>query len=561
MSGMLPCRIAAQTDKLATAFGINRTAIEEAARRGLVSFKKHRRVACWRFGDNRNGCWRRLDCQPFVINGDPVKAKPETRGESWHRLIGLDDVLANDRRDILLIVEGSKDALAALHFADAEDTLSQVGVVAALSASVNLLADDIEKFRGRRVRIFGDADTAGEQAADRITQQLALVAAEVQIFSVAGLNRDDGKPVKDLFDVTRIDADDFERERDVWSISDLASRGPRVRVVEQKPDFFSSPLVSAPLLRSKTAYDHPLCVTKDNQRSTNDDQGWKGKEKKETSLPSIAHSFELFEIANSLACREKGKGHRQQFQLARYVRRLEMETGRPLNNDELRAVHRHWFSASTALPAEATEAEAFGEFIDRLRKVRILPGTTGDTLRLAKQRARALPLPEIPGFIDAPDSMRKIAALHRELQRATGDVPHFLTAEDAREFAALKHKIKAHRIQLRLADDRLGVLRCVKRGDPRKGGKPTVWLYLLPIPPVLETDFNGSQIRAANGHPPSPGTPPPAIWREGAAPDGPIYLVMRLYWPSAVSQGRAYPPAVDVLIVPFTMPLWGLGRL
>jgi hypothetical protein len=53
-------------------------------------------------------------------------------------------------RDILLVVEGSKDALAALHFADAEEKLSSVGVVAALSASVNLLAEDVEKFYGRR---------------------------------------------------------------------------------------------------------------------------------------------------------------------------------------------------------------------------------------------------------------------------------------------------------------------------------------------------------------------------------------------------------------------------
>jgi hypothetical protein len=496
-------------DELATRLAINPQAIEEAMRRNLLAFVKHRNSRCWRFGDSRNGSFRRIDGEPFHINGECVKAEAETRGKSWHRLIGLDDVVANDRRDILLILEGSKDALSALHFADAEDTLSQVGVVAALSASANLLADDIEKFRGRRVRIFGDADIAGGQAADRIGQRLASVAQELQIFSVAGLNRDDGEPVKDLFDVTRIDVDDFERERDVWSISDLASRGPRVRVVEQRPDFFSLPPNNAPLLDNTSAHHHALSVTKDNQRSTNDDQGWKGKEKKETSLPSIAHSFDLFEIAKSLACREKGKGHRAQFQLARYVRRFEMETGRPLDNDELRAVHRRWFSASTALPAEATEAEAFGEFIDRLRKVRILPGTTGDTLRLAKQRARALPLPEIPGFTDAPDSMRKIAALHRELQRVTSDAPHFLTAEDAREFAALKHKIKAHRIQLRLADDRLGVLRCVKRGDPRKGGKPTLWLYLLPIPPVLETNFNGSRIRAANGHPPSPGTHPP----------------------------------------------------
>jgi hypothetical protein len=473
--------------ELATRLFISTAATAEAARRELLTFKRHRGVACWRFGDTHNGCLRRLDGQLFQINGEGVKAKAETRGEAWHRLIGLDDVVANDRRDILLILEGSKDALSALHFADVENTLSQVGVVVALSASVNLLPDDIDKFRERRVRIFGDADTAGEQAADRIGQQLAPVAEEVQIFSLVGLHRDDGERVKDLFDVTRIDVDDFERERDLWSITDPDSRGPRVHVVEQKPYFFSAPTNNAPLVGNTIAHHHTLSVTKDNQRSTNDDQGWKGKEKKEISLPFIADSFDLFEVANSLACREKGKGHQAQFQLARYVRRLEMKTDRPLNNDELRAVHRRWFSASTALPRGSTEPEAFGDFIERLRKVRIIPGTAGHTLRLAKQQAQTLPLPEIPGFPDAPPAMRKIAALHRELQRATGDAPHFLTAEDACAFAGLKHKIEANRIQWRLADDRLGVLRCVKRGDPHKGGKPTLWLYLLPIQRVLET--------------------------------------------------------------------------
>ena len=487
MSGQMLQRIASRADKLATELLISRTAVEEAQRRGLLTFKKHRGADCWRLGDTRNGCFRRLDGQLLEINGQRVKAEAETRGESWHRLIGLDDVLANDRREILLTPEGSKDALAALHFADVEDRLSSVGVVAALSASVNLLADDVEKFRGRRVRIFGDADATGEHAASRIGQQLASVAREVQIFSVAGLNRDDGEPVKDLFDVTRIDVDDFERERDVWGISDLASRGPRVHVVEQKPDLFSSRTNNAPLPCNTTANHHALTVTKDNQRSTNDDQGWRGEKKKETSLPLIATRFDLFEIANSLACRENGKGHRAQFQLARYVRRLEAEKGQPLNSNKLRAVHRCWFSASSALPVEATEAAAFAEFIDRLRKVRIIPGTAGDTLSLAKQRACTLPLPEIPGFPDAPEPMRRIAALHCELQRATGNAPHFLTAEDAGTFAGLKHKIQANRIQWRLADDRLGVLRCVKRGDRHKGGKPTLWLYLLPIPPVLET--------------------------------------------------------------------------
>jgi hypothetical protein len=183
-------------DELAAQLMISPHAVSEAVRRGLVRFEKHRGVACWRFGDTRNGCWRRLDGRQFKINGQRVKAEAETRGYAWHRLIGLDDVFTNDHRKVLLIIEGSKDALAALHFADVEDRLSSVDVVAALSASVNLLADDVEKFRGRRVRIFGDADETGEQAASKIGQQLAPIAREVQIFTLAGLHCGDGSLVK-----------------------------------------------------------------------------------------------------------------------------------------------------------------------------------------------------------------------------------------------------------------------------------------------------------------------------------------------------------------------------
>src|SRR5207248_1937854 len=124
-----------------------------------------------------------------------------------------------------------------------------------------------------------------------------------------------------------------------------------------------------------------------------------------------------------------------------HVRRFEMESGQVLKNETLRAVHQRWFSASTALPQEQTEPEAFGDFVNRLRKVRIIPGAAGDTLQLAKERARTLPLPEISGFPDAPPAMRNIAALHRELQRAADDAPHFLTAEDACTFGGLKYKI------------------------------------------------------------------------------------------------------------------------
>src|SRR5262245_55914434 len=98
---------------LAKQLFISPAAIEEAIRRGLLSFVDHRNSSCWRLGDTRNGCFRRVDGKPFKIHGKSVKAEAETKGEAWHRLIGLDDVVENDRREILLTPEGTKDGLAA----------------------------------------------------------------------------------------------------------------------------------------------------------------------------------------------------------------------------------------------------------------------------------------------------------------------------------------------------------------------------------------------------------------------------------------------------------------
>src|SRR5207245_688334 len=99
-----------------------------------------------------------------------------------------------------------------------------------------------------------------------------------------------------------------------------------------EPDFFSSSTNNAPLLSNTTAHHHALSVTKDNQRSTNDNQRWRGREKEKNSVET------LLEIANSLACHEKSKGHRSHFELARQIRRFEEENG-PLSNQELRRIN------------------------------------------------------------------------------------------------------------------------------------------------------------------------------------------------------------------------------
>jgi hypothetical protein len=255
-------------NELATQLLISPAAIDEAMQRGLLTFLRHRNALCWRFGDARNGCLRRLDGHPFKITGERVKAKAETRGEPWHRLIGLDDVVANDRREILLVIEGSKDGLAALHFADVEGRLSQIGIVVALGAGVKLLADDVEKFRGRRVRIFGDANAAGQHAVSGVGKQLLPVVKEIQTFNLAGLHCGDRSLVKDLFDLTRIDYDDFEANRDLWSVTDLDSKGERVTILTKEHDFFSLPFLSLMCLLSLMGFLCILCLALRNWKKS-----------------------------------------------------------------------------------------------------------------------------------------------------------------------------------------------------------------------------------------------------------------------------------------------------
>jgi hypothetical protein len=56
----------------------------------------------------------------------------------------------------------------------------------------------------------------------------------VQIFNLAGLHRIEGEPVKDLFDLTRIDANQLEANQDLLSITDVERKGERVRIVKDK---------------------------------------------------------------------------------------------------------------------------------------------------------------------------------------------------------------------------------------------------------------------------------------------------------------------------------------
>jgi hypothetical protein len=445
-------------DELVVQLMISSDAISEAVRRGLVSFKNHRGVPCWRFGDTRNGCLRRLDGQPFDINGQCVKAEAETRWDTWHRLIGLDDVFTNDRREILLVTEGSKDALAALHFADAEGRLSDVGVVAALGAGVNLRTDDVEKVSGRRVRIFGDADMAGQETVSRVGKQLLATADEVQIFNLAGLHCQNGSLVKDLFDLSRIDCDDFEANRDLWSVTDLNSKGERVSVLRNEHEFsFSLP----PLPHvSPESHGFPVYPVSSSQEL--------GKE--------------LENLAKRNACIARNTARKRRWKLVRDLTAVEKRIGRELSTDELIKTFDEWYCASQPhLDPKKTRDDYLAMFFGEFRKVRV-PTGEGEALKKALEHVSTLSvfaLPILPGIVEPPESWRRLAALHCDLARQSANGTYFLSCRDAAKVHQGLNKDSANNINHALIQ--LRVIDPVRIGDARPGGKASEFRYLLSL--------------------------------------------------------------------------------
>jgi hypothetical protein len=135
------------------------------------------------------------------------------------------------------------------------------------------------------------------------------------------------------------------------------------------------------------------------------------------------------------------------------------------------------------LDPEKTHEEYLAEFLAGLGKVRVATGE-GDKLNKALAAvAKISPseLPVIPGMPKAPESWRRVAALHRELSRLCENKAYFLTCRDtANASPGLSHQT-AYNINLALALPQLGVIKIVSKGkaDPNSK-KAAEFQYLLP---------------------------------------------------------------------------------
>ncbi len=193
-------------------------ACEAAAARKHLFCASWAGARCWIVTDRarRNAQLRRLDGEQFRRrDGETVKALT-VRGSCASWPVGAADAGDADR---VMLCEGGGDFLAAYHFAVIEETLGTVQPVAMLGAAHRIEPEALARFAGKRVRIFPHLDGAGAGAALRWEAQLRSVKIDAHCYDLASLTRDDGAPVKDLNDMTRISANDFEGNAELRALT------------------------------------------------------------------------------------------------------------------------------------------------------------------------------------------------------------------------------------------------------------------------------------------------------------------------------------------------------
>ena len=258
-------------------------------------------------------------------------------------------------------------------------------------------------------------------------------------------------------DLSRIDCDDFEANRDLWSVTDLNSKGKRVSVLRNEHEFSFSPLPLPHVSRGSHGFPvYPVSSCEDLSK-------------------------ELQELANRNTCTADDTAKKKRFKFLRDLTAVQKRIGRELSTEELIRAFVAWYYPSFPhLDPKKIREDYLAKFLAELRKVRV-PTGEGEALNKALGRVSALSVLELPvlPMPEAPESWRRIAALHRELARQSANGTYFLSCRGAARVHQDLNKDSAASINLAL--DRLGVVKLERIGDARPGGKASEFRYLLPL--------------------------------------------------------------------------------
>jgi hypothetical protein len=172
---------------------------------------------------------------------------------------------------------------------------------------------------------------------------------------------------------------------------------------------------------------------------------------------------------------------KKRFKLARDLAAVQKRIGPDLTLAEIKRTCDKWEAASTPFLGWDDDDHHFTKLLAELTKVRV-PTGEGETLNKALETVSKLSLSQlsqIPGYPGAPESWRRIAALHLELSPPSANGTHFLSYRDAAKVCVgLSHQ-QAYDITGALV--RAGVIKIVKKGKAGlNSGKAAEFRYLLP---------------------------------------------------------------------------------
>jgi len=190
--------------------------LQLADERGLLHFALLKNLSAWLVTDSeRVNCQaRRMDGGVWPHLSEPAKAW--TLPGCWAAWpIGIREA---QNFPMIALVEGGPDLLAAHHFIIAEERERDVAAVCIAGASMQIHESALPLFTGKRVRIYPHLDDAGRKAAQRWTEQIESVNAVVDCYDLSGIPTVTGGRVGDLNDLSSLDADTFESDRELWGV-------------------------------------------------------------------------------------------------------------------------------------------------------------------------------------------------------------------------------------------------------------------------------------------------------------------------------------------------------
>src|SRR5262249_25089843 len=150
----------------------------------------------------------------------------------------------------------------------------------------------------------------------------------------------------------------------------------------------------------------------------------------------------------------------RRWQLARDLLAIEKRILRKLTLEEqIRAFDKWHYASRSYRDPKKTRDAYLAAFLSELRKVRVATGE-GEALKKALECVWSFKiddLPELPGMPKAPESWRRLAALHRELARQSANGIYFLGCRDAARAHPSLNKDSANNIQNVLSQPEFGV--------------------------------------------------------------------------------------------------------